>query len=112
MKENIKAALLSALVLPGAGQIYRGRRLKGAILVIAVTFLLIVGFILVVMAVQDALQGSGSPSGMDPVALAERLRGWLPAMLWLGGAFLCLWVYGVADALLGTGKKNGTRDGA
>jgi TM2 domain-containing membrane protein YozV len=102
MKENMKAALLSALILPGVGQFYLGRKLKGAILVLFVTLLLLVAVILAVMAIQDALRGSG---GMDPVVLAARLSNWVPAALWLLGVFLCLWVYGVADALLGAGKK-------
>jgi hypothetical protein len=105
MKDNIKAALLSALVLPGVGQIYRGRKLKGAILVLFVTVLLLVAVILAAMAIQDALRGSGSSGGMDPVVFANRLRGWVPSALWLLGAFLCLWVYGIADAFLDPGKK-------
>ena len=110
MKENMKAALLSALVLPGVGQFYRGRRVKGAILVLSVTVLLLIAVILAAMAIQDALRGTGSSGGMDPVAIADRLRGWVPAALWLLGAFLCLWVYGVADALLGAGKKKASAE--
>jgi TM2 domain-containing membrane protein YozV len=105
MKENMKAALLSALVLPGVGQLYRGRKLKGSILVLFVTLLLLVAVILAVMAIQDALRGTGGPGGMDPVILAGRLSNWVPAALWLLGAFLCLWVYGIADALMDAGKK-------
>jgi hypothetical protein len=105
MKENMKAALLSALVLPGVGQFYRGHKVKGAILVLSVTVLLLIAVILAAMAIQDALHGTGGSVGMDPVILAGRLSNWVPAALWLLGAFLCLWVYGIADALLGAGKK-------
>jgi hypothetical protein len=105
MKEKMKAALLSALVLPGVGQIFLGRKVKGAILVLFVTVLLLVAVIMGAMAIQDALRGIGSVGVMDPVIIADRLRGWVPAAMWLLGAFLCLWVFGVADALLGPGKK-------
>jgi hypothetical protein len=105
MKENVKAALLSALVLPGVGQFYRGRKVKGALLVLFVTVLLLVAVIMGAMAIQDALRGIGSAGVMNPAVIAERLRGWAPSALWLLGAFLCIWVFGVADALLGAGKK-------
>jgi hypothetical protein len=105
MKEHIKAALLSALVFPGVGQIYRGRRLKGGILVMSVTVLLLVAVLLAAMIGQDIFRVTGSTGRMDPVVLADRLRGWAPAALWLAGAFLCIWVYGIADALLVAGKK-------
>jgi hypothetical protein len=111
MKENIKAALLSALVLPGVGQIFRGHKLKGGILILSVTILLLAAFILAAVAMQDVLHGSGSAGTMDPVAVAGRLRTWIPAALWLAGALLCLWVYGIADALLSSGKNECTGDG-
>jgi len=109
MKENIKAALLSALVLPGVGQILRGHKLKGGILILAVTALLLAAVILAAMAIQDVLHGGGGTT--DPVAVAARLREWVPPALWLAGALLCVWVYGIADALLSPEKKEASGKG-
>lgn len=105
MKDTVKAALLSALVLPGVGQLYRGRRLKGGILVLSVTLLLIAALVCAAMVGQDIVRTTGSSGPMDPVAVAARLRDWLTPALWLLGAFLCLWLYGVADALLDSGNR-------
>lgn len=104
MKENIKAALLSGLVLPGLGQIFRGRRLKGGILVLLVTVLLLAALFVLASVFRDLLHAARLAGGMDGAMLAERLRAWAPSALLMGIAFLCLWCYAVADALLDSGK--------
>lgn len=107
VKENIKAALLSGLVLPGLGQILRGRRVKGGILLLLVTVLLIAAMLVLASLFQDLLHASRLAGGMDGAVLAERLRARAPSALWMGIAFLCLWCYAVADALLDSGKGEG-----
>lgn len=108
MKENIKAALLSAFVLPGVGQFYRGRFLKGGVLIILMTILLIVAFILVACVVQGVVHAPPLPSQVPVDPFAALLGKLKPMLKWLGGAFLCIWIYGVADALLGKGtEENG-----
>lgn len=108
MKDNIKAALLSALVLPGVGQFFKGHKMKGGILILAVTVLLFAAAILAAVAIQDALHGGGGTR--DPVALAGRLRKWAPAALLLAGALLCVWLYGIGDALLSAGEKGPSQE--
>ncbi|MGA7827200.1 MAG: hypothetical protein WCA04_06045 [Geobacteraceae bacterium] len=108
MKENVKAALLSALVLPGVGQIYRGRTVKGGILIALVSIVLLIFVVVAVMAAQDILQVVRVSGTVDATALVESLRGRLPAFLWLGGALLCVWTYGVVDALFCSGSDKGS----
>jgi hypothetical protein len=107
MKENVKAMLLSALVLPGVGQIYRGRAVKGGILIALVSLVLLIFVVLAALALQEILQVVRVSGSVDPRAVAEILRARLPAFLWLGGILLCLWLYGVVDALRDRGPDNG-----
>jgi len=79
--------------------------LKGGILVLLVTILLLAGAFLVAAIVRDFMQASRLAGDMDAALAAGLLRSWAPAALWLGGAFFCLWLYGVADALLDSGMK-------
>ncbi|MDD2335035.1 MAG: hypothetical protein PHD01_00490 [Geobacteraceae bacterium] len=106
MKENIKAALLSALVLPGVGQFYRGRTVKGGVLVVLVSIVLLIFVVLAVRAVQDVLHVVRITGRIEDVAVVDSLRGHLPSLLWLGGILFCVWIYGVVDAFLGSGSAN------
>lgn len=111
MKENVKAALLSAVVLPGVGQLYRGRLVKGGILVVLVTIMLLIFAVLAVLAIQDVLQVTRVSGSVDAVAVAERLRGRLPAATVFGGIFFCIWVYGVVDAFFCGGSGSDAQQG-
>lgn len=106
MKENVKAMLLSALVLPGVGQVYRGRAVKGGILIALVSLVLLIFVVLAALALQEILQVVRISGSVDTVAVAEVLRARLPAFLWLGGILLCLWLYGVVDALRDSGPDH------
>lgn len=106
MKNNVKAALLSALVLPGVGQIYRGRLVKGGILLALVTIVLLIFVFLVVMSIHDLLEVARVSGRIDAASLTELLRGRMPGTVSLGGIFLCIWIYSVVDALFGAGSRN------
>ena len=89
MKMHIKAALLSAFVLPGLGQLYKGARIKGGIIIAVVNVFLLVALFLV-------LQGMGEflvTANLSGVAAAEKvidgLRGGRgPAVRIIMGSFL------------------------
>jgi len=111
MKENVKAMLLSALVLPGVGQIYRGRAVKGGILIALVSIVLLIFVVLAALAVQEILQVVRVSGAFDTGAVAEILRARLPSFLLLGGILLCLWLYGVVDAFRDRGPESGAGRG-
>jgi hypothetical protein len=98
MKINYKAALLSALVLPGLGQIYKGDKIKGAILIILVNVFLLAA---IYMALKYALplmltpETDGKP---DARQILDRLHNERPAIRALISSFCALWLYGWIDA--------------
>lgn len=97
MKRPLIALLLSAFVLPGLGQLYVGRRLKGALLLVAVN-LLLVAALFFAMKLSAPLIGarlSGAPVTPELVlAQIEPHMGWGKALL---AAFLGIWGFGVVD---------------
>ncbi|HTG82507.1 MAG TPA: hypothetical protein VL949_11220 [Geobacteraceae bacterium] len=110
MKKNIKAALLSAFVLPGLGQVYKGARIKGGIMIALVNIFLLAALFLVMQGMGELLV-TAKLSGM---AAAERVVEGLkekgPTGRILLAAFFALWAYGVADALFRTEKGEGKRE--
>ena len=96
----LRAALLSGLLCPGAGQIKNGDYLKG-ILLIAGT--LVTAGVLFVRLLTEVLRGvPEDPTAFDPLqvfALAEEIqrRNAGPFLL-ISLLILAFWVYGVVDA--------------
>jgi hypothetical protein len=101
MKLFIKATLLSAFVLPGLGQFYKGARVKGGIIISLVNIFLLV-------ALYQVLKGMGEllvTARLSGMAAAEQVIAGLkggqgPTVRILLAAFSALWVYSVVDALL------------
>lgn len=103
MKRNVVGALLSALVFPGIGQFYLGRRRRALLFLVpaAVAGLLYAGFAL---EQANALAGqvmSGAVP-LDPAAMAARLEAQpTPWSVSLAGiVFLACWVGSVLEAAL------------
>jgi hypothetical protein len=99
MKVYVKAGLLSAFVLPGLGQICKGARLKGGVLIGLVNIFLLASLFLVMKGMGDLLV-TARLSGMDAAEkVLDSLKVKGPAGRILLAAFLAIWAYGVFDAL-------------
>ncbi len=100
MSRNIKAALLSAFVFPGLGQIYKGCRTKGVILICAVNVLFLVAIAVVLKEIYQLSISGGLTGAQEPVKTVDRLLRANPAFSRLLAVFAVLWLYGILDALL------------
>lgn len=105
MKRTVIAFLLNAFVLPGAGQLYLGRKVKGAVLVMAVNLLLLAALFLMLKlsAPVVAAQLSGTPITPQQVLTAIQ-----PYSLWaklLLSGLLAVWGFGLVD-LISTRKTS------
>ncbi len=100
MRLHIKAALLSAFVLPGLGQLYKGNRGKGVILIILVNIFLLAGLFFVMQGMGAFILSAKVSGAADAVKLLDTLQRNSPAARWLLAAFFSLWAYAVADALV------------
>lgn len=102
MKDYLFPILLSALVVPGAGQIYNKEKGKGVVLM-ALFFLVIFGFM---MTLSVSLAALLPP---DMTVSPEQVRGLVEGIMEEKSEFittfwyltLAIWGYGVLDAYLG-----------
>jgi TM2 domain-containing membrane protein YozV len=116
MRVHVKAALLSAFVLPGLGQLYKGNRVKGVVLILLVNVFLLAALYFVMQGMGELVVKSRVSGTADVAGILDTLQGRSPAARWLLAAFFALWAFAVADALFakadarkekGEGKKTG-----
>lgn len=96
---NFKAALLSGLVLPGLGQLYKGCRTKGIAMIVLVNIFLMGALLVAMKGVGKIIVSAKLADSPDMGKVLESLRNDTPGAKWLLACFFCLWVYGIADAL-------------
>jgi hypothetical protein len=100
MRLNVKAALLSGLVLPGLGQFYAGRKLLGILLILVVNLFLLAGFLIFILAVGHAM-GSAAPGAPPSISrISEEIKSIAPWGGWFLLIFILLWLYATIDALI------------
>ena len=101
MKIHVKEALLSAFVFPGLGQLYKGNRLKGLIIIGSVNILLAILFYLVLRQLAPLIFSAQKSSSFDTTKIIERLHTGSPVIRYLLSAFCGLWLYSWIDAAVG-----------
>jgi len=105
MKVNLKAALLSAFVLPGLGQLYKGNRLKGSVLLILANIFLLLALFLVLRGIGPIVSAAMLSGADDPYWIADQIQQLrTPFVKWLLTIFSAIWLYAVIDAAIGKGK--------
>ena len=98
MKIHVKEALLSAFVFPGLGQLYKGNRLKGLIIIGSVNILLAILFYLVLRQLAPLIISAQESGSFDTTKIIERLHTGSPVIRYLLSAFCGLWLYSWIDA--------------
>ena len=104
MRSKVKAFLLSALVFPGLGQLYKQDRRKGIILILLGNLLLALVLLSGVMALSQEYMTSIYPEAIT----AEKLRVLLvqvfsrPLFFIPASIFLALWGFAAVDAAVST----------
>jgi TM2 domain-containing membrane protein YozV len=98
MVNRLKYVALSALVLPGLGQLCQGRRIKGAVMIMLDNIFILAALFIALRSAGKLMVAGGGGVGAEKVLAAIRTDA--PYARWVLGAFLVLWVYGVVDAAL------------
>lgn len=107
MRFHVKAALLSAFVLPGLGQLYKRDKVKGGVLIVLVNVFLLAALFVVMRGMGQLLLTARFSGVADTVQILDDLKHNSPAARWLLTVFSALWAYGVIDALLARDHEHG-----
>lgn len=101
MNKKLTALLLSALVLPGLGQLYLGRKLVGGVLLALVNLVLLLALFVLLRALSPviAAQIAGGAISITPSDIMKSLDGASGFGKAVLGAFFLLWTFSVVDLL-------------
>lgn len=107
MNKKLTALLLSALVLPGLGQLYLGRKLAGGIIIVLVNFLLLLALFVLLRGLSPviAAQIAGGAISITPAEVMKALDGASGIGKAVLAAFFLVWTYSVVDVLRSRGDK-------
>ena len=101
MNKKLTALLLSALVLPGLGQLYLGRKMVGGIIIVIVNLVLLLAVFVLLRGLSPVIAskiagGAISITPSEVMAALEGTRGFGKAVL---AAFSLVWIFSVVDIL-------------
>lgn len=105
MHQNIKAAFLSAFILPGLGQLAKGDRIKGGIFILLVNIFLLGALFMLLRGMGPILLAAKTGGTQDIMRTIETIRQSSPGVRWLLWGFGVIWVAGVLDAAFSKGKQ-------
>jgi hypothetical protein len=106
MNINIKAVLLSAFILPGIGQLYKGEKVKGAVFLVLVNILLLASIFIVMKKMGSFLLTARISGSEEALKLLERITASSPEIGWLLSGFAVLWGVSVVDAAISAKKQD------
>jgi hypothetical protein len=98
MKINIKAMLLSAFLLPGIGQLFKGEKIKGAVFLVLVNMFVLAALFLVMKKMGSFLLTARVAGPEEALKLLDTITRSSPEIGWLLAGFTLLWGFAVVDA--------------
>jgi len=99
MNRKKSALLLSALVLPGLGQLYLGRKTTGIAIIMLINLLLLLALFVLMKGLAPVIAAqavSGSISAQEVHAALHGVAGFGKALL---AGFALLWIFSIIDVL-------------
>lgn len=101
MNKRISALLLSALVMPGLGQLYLGRKMIGGILIVLVNLILILALFVLLRGLSPLIAAkiAGGAISITPAEVMNALDGASGFGKAVLAAFFLVWAFSVADIL-------------
>lgn len=106
MTRKNTALLLNALVLPGLGQLYLGRKALGLAIIMAVNAILLVALFVLLKGLSPVIASSiaGGKAGITAADISQALRGASGPGRMVLAAFFLVWTCALADIFRHAGK--------
>lgn len=111
MKRTTTALLLTALVLPGLGHLYLGRKVSGIAIIMLVNLLLLLGLFVLMKALSPVIAAQVAGGGISPAEIQAALQGASGFGKALLGGFVLTWLYSVIDIMKTTDGDEPPADG-
>ena len=99
MKRTRTALLLSALVLPGLGQLYLGRKTAGIAIIMLVNLLLLLGLFVLLKGLSPVIAAQAVPGTISTAEIQTALQGVKGFAKGMLAGFALLWAYALVDIL-------------
>ena len=101
MNKKLTALLLSALVLPGLGQLYLGRKLAGGIIIVLINLVLLLALFVILRGLSPviAAQIAGGAINITPSEVMNALEGATGFGKAVLAAFFLVWAFSVVDII-------------
>ena len=99
MNKKLTALLLSALVLPGLGQLYLGRKMVGGIIIVLVNLVLLMALFVLLRGLSPVIasQIAGGAINITPPEVMKALDGASVFGKAVLAAFFLLWTFSIID---------------
>jgi TM2 domain-containing membrane protein YozV len=99
MTRKNTALLLTALILPGLGQLYLGRKVSGIALIMLVNLLMLLGLFVLLKALSPVIAAQAVSGGISPAEIQTALQGASGLGKALLAGFVLVWLYSVFDVM-------------
>jgi TM2 domain-containing membrane protein YozV len=99
MNRKRTALLLTALVLPGLGQLYLGRKAVGIAIILMVNLLLLLGLFVVLKGLGPVIAAQAVPGTISAAEVQSALRGATGLGKALLAGFVLVWLFAIVDVL-------------
>lgn len=99
MNRKRTALLLNALLLPGLGQLYLGRKAIGIAVIMLLNLLLLLGLFVLLKGLAPVIAAQAVPGTISPAEIQMALQGARGFGKGLLAGFALLWAYALVDVI-------------
>lgn len=99
MNRKRTALLLTALVLPGLGHLYLGRKAAGIAIIMLVNLLLLLGLFVLLKGLSPVIAAQAVPGAISAADIQRALQGVTGFGKALLAGFTLLWAFSIVDIL-------------